>query len=68
MKNSTGIVDLLLKEKTENDFKNFAEFSNITTLVKKLETIPNVNTVQSYLQYDSEIPPPKKICQRMEQN
>ena len=48
--NGTGIVDLLLKEKTENDFKNFAEFSNITTLVKKLETIPNVNTVQSYLE------------------
>ena len=60
--NGTGIVDLLLKEKTENDFKNFAEFSNITTLVKKLETIPNVNTVQSYLE------PVSMIHQELSQN
>ena len=60
--NGTGIVDLLLKEKTENDFKNFAEFSNITTLVKKLEKIPNVNTVQSYLE------PVSMIHQELSQN
>ncbi len=51
----TGVVDILFKakkskENTGESFKDFTNFETITTVVKKLDKIPNVNTVQSYLE------------------